>query len=61
MQNQQTGTPGSNTSQDDIPPQKRDDIEHIAETGLPPGISPDEAADPGRRTPGATPDSVHGK
>jgi len=61
MQNQQTGTPDSATDRDDIPPRKRDDIEHIADTGLPPGISPDQAADPGRNTPGATPDSAHGK
>jgi hypothetical protein len=61
MQNQQTGTSRPNTDQDNIPPQKRDDIEHITETGLPLGISPDEAADPGRQTPGTTPDSVRGK
>jgi len=61
MQNQQTSTPRPATDRDDVPPQKRDDIEHIADTGLPPGISPDEAADPGNQTPGTTPDFVRGK
>ena len=61
MQNQPANSPRPTRERDDAVPAERDDVEHVIDTGLPPGISPDEAADPGRKTPGSTPDSVHGK
>jgi hypothetical protein len=61
MQNQPANSPRPATKRDDAVPAQRDDVEHVIDTGLPPGISPDQAADPGRKTPGSTPDSVHGK
>ena len=46
---------------DDAVPEQRDDVKHVIDTGLPPGISPDQASDPGAKTPGSTPDFVRGK
>jgi hypothetical protein len=40
----------------DVAPTRRDDIDHISNTGLPPGINEDEAKDPGGKTPGASPE-----
>ncbi|HEY0421436.1 MAG TPA: hypothetical protein VGC80_18110, partial [Acetobacteraceae bacterium] len=40
----------------DVTPTKRDDIKHIKDTWLPPGISEDAATDPGGKTPEANPE-----
>lgn len=61
MQNQTSNPPRPETDRDDAIPEQRDDVKHVVDTGLPPGISPDEAADPGGQTPGASPHFVHGK
>ena len=61
MQNQPANTPRPAIDRDDAVPEQRDDVKHVIDTGLPPGINPDEAADPGSQTPGSTPDFGHGK
>jgi hypothetical protein len=58
MQNQPANSPRPLKDRDDAVPEQRDDVDHVIDTGLPPGISPDQAIDPGSRTPGSTPDSV---
>ena len=61
MQNQSSNPPRPAADRDDVAPEQRDDVKHVIDTGLPPGINPDEAADPGGQTPGASPDFVRGK
>ena len=61
MQNQPANAPRPDKDRDDAVPEQRDDVKHVIDTGLPPGISPDQASDPGARTPGSTPDFVRGK
>lgn len=61
MQNQPANAPLPDEDRDDAAPEQRDDVRHVIDTGLPPGISPDEASDPGGKTPGSSPDSVQGK
>jgi len=61
MKNPDTDKPRPAVDPRDIAPEKRDDVQHVVDTGLPPGINPEEAADPGKQTPGTSPDFVRGK
>jgi hypothetical protein len=61
MQNESSNTQRPAVDPRDVAPTKRNDLDHIADTGLPPGIQPEELEDPGARTPGATPDYRRGE
>jgi hypothetical protein len=61
MQNQPANSPRPARDRDEAVPERRDDVRHVADTGLPPGISPGQAAGPGSQAPGSTPGFVRGK
>lgn len=61
MQNESSGTERPAVDPRDVAPTRRDDVEHVLDTGLPPGIQPGEMEDPGSKTPGADPNTWHGE
>jgi hypothetical protein len=60
MQNEPSGAERPPIDPRDVAPTQRNDVKHVVDTGLPPGIQPEELEDPGGKTPGATPDTRHG-
>jgi hypothetical protein len=61
MQNQSSGTARPAVDPRDVAPTRRDDVKQVLDTGLPPGIQPEELEDPGGKTPGANPNTRHGE
>jgi hypothetical protein len=60
MQNEPNSTERPAVDPRDVAPTRRDDVKHVLDTGLPPGIQPEELEDPGAKTPGASPNTRHG-
>jgi hypothetical protein len=53
MQNDNSKIPDqpARDTQDNRKPSQKDSVEHVVKTGLPPGIDPDQALDPGASAP----------
>lgn len=60
MQDENSSTQRPAVDPRDVAPTRRNDVKHVVDTGLPPGIQPEELEDPGGKTPGANPNTRHG-